>query len=304
MPQNFDFPNVFRPLNMSLWYVHRPVAYSRSHAVGLLVPDFTDPFFAELIPAIEERLGGENFMTIVGNTAEDPDKEERLLRKMQEFPPDGILICPVVGSEFLTRIRYLGGRLAMVAFGRRALGLDYVGVDEAEGMKLAMEHLYHVGHRRVAFVGGDLNASPARDRIEGYQLALAGLGLRFDPALVIPSAPTRRGGHDSAQKLLRMENHPSAALCFNDLVALGVMKALQLSEVKVGVDFSLVGFNNIPDAGQSLPGLTTIDTLPRRLGETAAELLIRRIERRDSAIQTVILQPRLIVRESSLWVQR
>jgi LacI family transcriptional regulator len=83
-------------------------------------------------------------------------------------------------------------------------------------------------------------------------------------------------------------------------VALGVLKALQLSGVKVGADFGVVGFNNIPDAAQSFPGLTTIDTSPRELGETAAELLIRRIEKRDSPIQTVILQPKLIVRESCL----
>jgi LacI family transcriptional regulator len=300
MPQKFDFPHAFRPLNMSLWYVHRPVAYSRSHAVGLLVPDITDPLFAELIPAIEERLGAENFMTIVGNTAENPDKEERLLRKMQEFPPDGVLICPVVGSQFLTRIRYSAGGPAIVAFRRRALGLDYVGVDEAEGAQLAVEHLYQVGHRRIAFIGGDPNASTGRERIEGYQLALTPLGLRFDAGLLIPSAPTRRGGHDSVERLLRMENRPTAAVCFNDVVALGVIKALQLSDLKVGVDFGVVGFNNTPDAAQSLPSVTSIDTLPRRLGETAAELLIRRIEKRDSTIQTVILRPRLIVRESSL----
>jgi LacI family transcriptional regulator len=210
------------------------------------------------------------------------------------------LICPVVGSQFLTRIRYSAGGPAIVAFRRRALGLDYVGVDEAEGAQLAVEHLYQVGHRRIAFVGGDPNASTGRERIEGYQLALARLGLRFDAGLLIPSAPTRRGGYDSVQRLLRMENRPTAAVCFNDVVALGVIKALQFSDLKVGVDFGVVGFNNTPDAAQSLPSVTTIDTLPRRLGETAAELLIRRIEKRDSTIQTVLLRPRLVVRESSL----
>ena len=236
----------------------------------------------------------------MGNTSENTDKEQWLLKKMQEFPPDGVLICPVLASELLTKIRYLAGTPPIVAFARRALGLDYVGVDEVEGAQLAVEHLYQIGHRRIAFIGGDPNASTAKERIEGYQLALARLGLQFDPLLLIPSAPTRRGGHDSVQRLLQMEKRPTAALCFNDVVALGVIKALQLSDLKVGADFGVVGFNNIPDAAQSLPGLTTIDTSPRQLGETAAELLIRRIEKRDSPIQTVILQPKLIVRESSL----
>jgi LacI family transcriptional regulator len=248
---------------MSLHYVHRPVVYSRSHAVGLLVSDITDPFFGEVVVAIEERLAAERYITLVGHTAENPDKEKWLLKKMQEFPPDGVLICPVLASELLTKIRYLAGAPAIVAFGRRALGLDYVGVDEVEGAQLAVEYVYHIGYRRIAFVGGDPNASTGKERIEGYQLALARLGLRFDPLLFIPSAPTRRGGHDSVQRLLKMEKRPTGALCFNDAVALGVIKALQLSDLKVGADFGVVGFNNIPDAAQSLPGLTTIDTSPR-----------------------------------------
>ena len=296
MPK-FDFPAFFRPLDMSLHYVHRPLAYSRSHAVGLLVSDIRDPFLAEIILAIEERLGAERFITLVGNTSENTDKEQWLLKKMQEFPPDGVLICPVLGSELLTKIRYPGAP-PIVAFARRALGLDYAGVDEVEGARLALEHLYNLGHRRIAFVGGEPNASTGKERIEGYQLALARLGLQFDPLLLIPSPPTPRGGHDSVQLLLQMEKRPTAALCFNDGVALGVIKALELSDLKVGADFGVVGFNNI--AAQSLPGLTTIDTSPRQLGETAADLLIRRIEKPDSPIQTVILQPKLIVRESSL----
>ena len=298
--KKFDFPGLFRPPDMSLHYVHRPLAYSRSHAVGLLVSDIRDPFLAEVILAIEERLGAEGFITLVGNTSENTDKEQWLLKKMQEFPPDGVLICPVLASELLTKIRYLAGTPPIVAFARRALGLDYAGVDEVEGAQLAVEHLYQIGHRRIAFVGGDPNASTGKERIEGYQLALARQGLQFDPLLLIPSIPTRRGGHDSVQRLLQMERRPTAALCFNDVVALGVIKALQLSDLKVGADFGVVGFNNIPDAAQNLPGLTTIDTSPRQLGETAAELLIRRIEKPDSPIQTIILQPKRIVRESSL----
>ncbi len=294
----FDFPPLFRPLNMSLHYVHRPMAYPRSHAVGLLVSNITDPFFAEVIPAIEERLGVERFITLVGNTSENRDKEERLLKKMLEFPPDGVLICPVLGSEFLTKIPRLAGTPPIVAFARRALGLDYAGVDEVEGAQLAVEHLYHIGHRRIAFVGGDPSASTGKERIEGYQLALAHLGLQFDPLLLIPSAPTRRGGRDSVQRLLQLEKRPTATLCFNDVVALGVVEALQLFALKVGVDFGVVGFNNIPDAAQSLPGLTTVDTSPRQLGEAAAELLIRRIEKRDSPLQTIILRPNLNIRES------
>ena len=281
---------------------HRGAANLRtqqSHAIGLIVSDITNPFFAEVIIAIEERLAGGSFVTLLGNTSESSSKEEGLLKTMTEFPADGILICPALGErDSATEVANFAVRLPIVAFARRVSGLDYVGVDNVLGAQLAVDHLYHIGHRRIAFVGGDPNASTGKERIEGYRLALARLGLEFDPVLLIASAPTRRGGHDSVQRILQMEGRPTATLCFNDVVALGVIEALQLSDLKVGADFGVVGFNNIPDAAQSLPGLTTIDTSPRQLGETAAELLIRRIEKRDSPIQTVILQPKLIVRES------
>jgi LacI family transcriptional regulator len=292
---------VLRSIKRMGYVYHRGAASlrtQRSHAIGLIVSDITNPFFAEVIVAIEERLAAAYFVSLLGNTSEENAKEERLLKTMAEFPADGILICPAVGSASSADISHFAIRLPIVAFARRSPGLDYVGVDNSQGAQLAVEHLHRLGHRRIAFIGGNPDVSTGKERIEGYKLALSRLKLQFDPLLVIPSPPTRRGGHDSVQRVLQVQNRPTAALCFNDVVALGVIEVLHVSGLKVGADFGVVGFNNIPDAAQSLPGLTTVDTSPRQLGETAAELLLRRIQKRDSPIQTVILQPKLIVRAS------
>lgn len=284
-----------------LGYVYHSGAASlrtqRSNAVGLIVSDITNPFFAEASVAIEERLAAANYVTLLGNTSEDRVKEDRVVKTMREFPAQGILICPALEGD-ASGASALLGRLPIVAFARRAPGLDYAGVDNAQGAQLAVEHLYHLGYHRIAFIGGSSNSSAGQERVAGYQRALTRFGLQFDPLLVIPSAPTRRGGYDSVQKLLRIEDRPTAALCFNDVVALGVIEAIQIAGLKVGTDFGVIGFNNIPDAAYSLPGLTTVDTSPGQLGETAAELLLKRIERPDSPTRTVILQPRLVVRES------
>jgi LacI family transcriptional regulator len=285
-----------------LGYVYHSGAASlrtqQSNAIGLIVSDITNPFFAEASVAIEERLAADNFVTLLGNTSEDRAKEGRVLQTMREFPARGILICPALGGETSQGAPALEGLLPIVAFARRVPGLDYAGVDDAQGAQLAVEHLYRLGKRRIAFIGGNPKSSTGQERIEGYQRALTRSGLQFDPLLVIPSAPTRRGGYDSVQRLMQIEDRPTAALCFNDVVALGVIEAIQLSGLKAGADFGVVGFNNIPDAAYSLPGLTTVDTSPRQLGETAAELLLKRIEKPESPTQTVILQPKLIVRES------
>ena len=285
-----------------LGYVYHSGAASlrtqRSNAVGLIVSDITNPFFAEASVAIEERLAAANYVTLLGNTSEDRAKEDRVLKTMREFPAQGILICPALERDASGGASALAGRLPIVAFARRAPGLDYAGVDNAQGAQLAVEHLYQLGYHRIAFIGGILNSSAGQERVEGYQRALTRSGLQFDPLLIIPSAPTRRGGYDSVQRLLQIKDRPTAALCFNDVVALGVIEAIQLAGLKAGADFGVIGFNNIPDAGYSLPGLTTVDTSPRQLGEAAAELLLKRIEQPGSPIRTVILQPRLIVRQS------
>jgi len=285
-----------------LGYVyHRGAASLRmqqSHAIGLIVSDITNPFFAEVIVSIEERLATARMVTLLGNTSENHAKEARLLKTMREFPTDGILICPAMSSGNSNGAVTSAGQVPTVAFARRAIGLDYAGVDNVHGSLLAVEHLCKLGNRRIAFVGGDPDVSTGHERMEGYRHALSRLGLQFDQQLVLPGPPTRRGGYDSVPRILQLENRPTAALCFNDVVALGVIEALRHAGIYAGKEFGVVGFNNVPDAAQSLPGLTTVDTSPRELGETAAELLLRRIGQRDSPIRTVILRPRLIVRES------
>jgi LacI family transcriptional regulator len=270
----------------------------QSNAVGLIVSDITNPFFAEASVAIEERLAAANYVTLLGNTSEDRTKEDRVLKTMREFPAQGILICPALERNASEGASALAGRLPIVSFARRAPGIDYAWVDNAQGALLAVEHLYQLGHQRIAFIVGNPNSSAGQERMEGYKKALTRSALRFNPRLVIPSAPTRRGGYDSVQQLLQIEDRPTAALCFNDVVALGVLEAIGLAGRKAGAGFGVIGFNNIPDAAYSFPGLTTVDTSPALLGEMAAELLLKRIEQPDSPTRTVILQPRLIVRES------
>jgi LacI family transcriptional regulator, galactose operon repressor len=291
---------VLRSMKKLGYVYHRGAANLRrqhSHAIGLIVSDITNPFFAEIIVAIEERLAEAGFVTLLGNTSEDHSKEERLLRTMQEFPADGILICPTQG-EALKRTPNLGEVFPVVAIARLVPGLDYVGIDNAQGALLAIEHLYRIGHRRIAFLGANPNLLAIDDRLRGYQQAFSQLQLKFDPLLVVPSDLNRRGGFDGVQKLMKAKNPPSAVLCFNDVVALGAMEGIQRQGRKPGVDVGIVGFNNIPDAAQCVPGLTTIDNSPRQLGESAAELLLKRIEQRVAPIRTLVLQPQLIVRES------
>ena len=267
--------------------------------VGLVVSDVTNPFFAEVIPAIEECLDVAGFTTLLGNTCEDCAREARLLKTMRDLPPTGVLMCPSFGHDGLSAqpLRLIG-RLPTVAFARPAGGLDYVGVNNVYGAELAVDHLYQNGHRKIAFVGGEPQALATQERLEGYQRALTRRDLPIELRWMVPSSPSRCGGYRNTASLLELENPPTAAVCFNDLVAFGLVQALQQAGRKPGAEFGVIGFNDVPVILDSYPLLTTVDTSPRQLGEVAAELLLRRIAKPDSLLQKVILQPQLIVRHS------
>ena len=181
-------------------------------AVGLILSDISNPFFAEIIPAIEECLSVAGFTTLLGNTSDDCRKEARLLKTMRECSPAGLLICSSSTGDAVRAHRCASIRfLPAVAFGRPLDGLDYVGVDNAGGAELAVDHLYQLGHRRIAFVGGQPHDIAREERVEGYRRALRRRNLEIE--WIASSSPNRCGGYRSALDLLDLKSPPTAAVC-------------------------------------------------------------------------------------------
>jgi LacI family transcriptional regulator len=287
-----------------LGYVYHRAAASlrtqRTHAVGLIVTDITNPFFAEIIVAIEDKLGNAGYVTLLGNTSETVSKQERLIATMQEYPADGLLLCPAMDRSTTVAKRIQNCRIPRVLFVRSLPGVDcdYVGVDNVFGALSAVEHLVVLGHRRIAFIGGASDVSSRKERVTGYENALRKSRCHVDPSRILTSPPNRQGGYQAMQQLLRLPEIPTAALCFNDMVALGAMQALSAAGKTAGQDFALVGFNDVAEAALCRPALTTIATTPGKIGEAAAELLLDRFAHPMRPNRKLILRPRLIVRES------
>jgi LacI family transcriptional regulator len=287
-----------------LGYVYHRGAASlrtqRSHTVGLIVPDVTNPFFAEMTVGIEERLDLAQHVVLLGNTAETLEKQERLLAMMHEYRSDGVLLCPANGTSAQTIVHLRQVRLPIVLFTRYVDGVeaDYVGADNVRGAELAIEHLIRLGHRRIAFVGGPADSSARRDRLRGYRNALTRHDLPIDPMLQLTSSTTREAGDQCLHSLLEQTDRPSAVLCYNDIVAFGVMLGLLASGLTPGRDMAVVGFDDIAEAALWRPALTTVALSPRQIGEEAARLLLERMAAPDAAARQVILHPKLIVRQS------
>jgi LacI family transcriptional regulator len=287
-----------------LGYVYHRAAASlrtqRTHAIGLIVTDITNPFFAEIIVAIEDKLGNAGYVTLLGNTSETVSKQERLIATMQEYPADGLLLCPATDPSATFAKRIQNCRIPRVLFVRSLPGVDcdYVGVDNVSGAQSAVEHLLMLGHRRIAFIGGASEVSSRKERVTGYENALRKGRCHVDPSRMLTSPPNREGGYQAMQQLLQLPEMPTAALCFNDMVAIGAMQALSAAGKAPGQDFALVGFNDVAEAALCRPALTTVATTPGKIGEIAADLLLDRIAHPTQPNRKLILRPRLIVRES------
>ena len=287
----------------SLGYVYdRAAANLRAritHTVGLVVCEITNPFYAELTAGIDDALDRAGWVSFLANTAESPARQDRFVERMCEHRVDGLLLCPAEGTKVDLIERLQRFRLPVVQVLRR-LGRsdnDHVGADFRLGMRLAVEHAIRLGHRRIAFVGGGRHASPARDRASAYRETLTRYGLPIGP--IIDCLPTREDGERAVERLLEGgRDSPTAIICHNDLCAIGVIVGLSDRELVAGKDRAVIGFDNIPEAAHSRPGLTTIDIGARQIGEEAANLLLRRIKSPGGAPESVILPPRLIIRSS------
>jgi LacI family transcriptional regulator len=294
---------VLRSMTRLGYVYHRGAASlrtQRTHAIGLIVTDITNPFFAEIIVAIENKLGDAGYVILLGNSSETVSKQQRLLATMQEYPADGILLCPATDPAAEFTGQFQNSRVPIVLFARNLPGVDsdYVGVDNVSGAQVAVEHLISLGHHRIAFIGGAKEVSSRQERIIGYQNALRKHRRPINPSWILASPPNREGGYQSIQHLLPLSAAPTAALCFNDMVAIGAMQALSAAGQKPGQDFALIGFNDIAESALCRPPLTTVDTTPGKIGEIAAEMLVDRIARADQPFRKLILRPELIVRES------
>src|SRR5215831_2426188 len=270
-----------------------------TQTIGLIVCEITNPFYAELTAGIDDTLDRAGWVAFLANTAESPTRQDRFIERMREQRVDGLLLSPADGTDPETIDRLHGYGMPVVQMLRRvgARDVDYVGPDFRLGMTMATEHLIGLGHKRIAYVGGGRRTLPVRDRAVGYRETMA----RHDLPVgrIVNCLPTRAAGAAAVGMLLRgTASDPTAVLCYNDVCAFGVLLGLADRGLVAGRDCAVIGFDDIAEAADCRPALTTVAIGARQIGEESAKLLLRRIETPNGAPESVILPPRLIIRSS------
>ncbi|MFE4814757.1 LacI family DNA-binding transcriptional regulator [Peribacillus simplex] len=288
-----------------LGYVYDRIAANlrsqSSDTVGIIITDISNTFFSEFLIGVHDALDEVGYTVLLGTTFDSVAKQDHLLSTMMEHRVGGLILCPVSESsqDTIERLNAIDTPMVLAVRELPGVNSDYVGIDYPEGARIAVDHLLGKGHKRIALLGGIKESSTWIERMEGYREALSRAGLEVDESLVIDSAPTREGGLEAVLKVLENPNPPTAIFCFSDLIAFGVMQGLMMKGYTPGKDIDIVGFDNVPVAEIYHPPLTTISSFPRRIGKEAANLLYQQMEKIEREQQRIILNPELIIRESS-----
>lgn len=269
-----------------------------SDIVGLVVGDIANPFFAQLAAGVNDVLLDSGKMLFLASYEEDAGRQNRLLERLSEQHVDGILLCPAWGTdpEMAGTLQQWNIPCVQILRHLPDSPFDYVSTDYRSGIGQICEHLIALGHRDIAFIGGDKAHSATLERHRGFTGALERHGL--DASRIFPIEPSRHQGRELVPQLLEQHPEVTAAVCFNDVTAFGVMAGLRRAGREPGRDFAVTGFDNVEEAADRKPALTTVDSHAHEMGRRAAAMLLERIETRDRPRQELILPAELILRES------
>jgi LacI family transcriptional regulator len=273
----------------------------RTQTVGVAMNELVNPYFSELTAAVERALTKVGRTVFLSNSSEDPAVQDGFIATMREYNAEGLIICPTQGSKPRTLRRLIDFGMPCVLISRNVpgSGLDYAGNDHRLGLFLSTEHLVSLGHRRIALIGANELISTGVERRQGYEQALAARGIPVDRDLILEGPPTRSFGAEAVKKLVALGDPPTASVCFNDVIAFGVMLGLRQLGLEPGQDFGVAGCDDIAEAALWTPALTTVAVDTLGMGEAAARLVLERSADFSLPRQKVVLSPRLIIRASS-----
>jgi len=278
--------------------VARSLRVRATGTLGLLLPNASNPYFAELARGIEDHAERNGYSVILCNSDDDIDKQLRYLRVLLERRIDGLIVATVASdAAFAQALAALRVPLVLVDRSLEGVSADQLRVDHEQGAYLATRHLLELGHRRIVCIGGPASTQVVQLRAGGYRRALDEAGI--EAQAVVDCAFTSPAGHAAAQVLLAGEQQPTAIFAGNDMIALGVLRAAAERGLQVPQQLSVVGFDDIEVSRYLHPALTTVGQRIGQLGEQAAERLLARIRKPGLVAEQRLIEPTLMLREST-----
>ncbi len=288
----------------SLNYVPNPMASglrtSRSHTVGVVIPDLTNPLFPGMVRGIQDTLSRAGYTPLVVNTDNDAEVEASMVASLRARRVDGFILATARRDHPL--LAELTDRFPIVLINRitDTVQLPSVTADEQHGIRLAVDHLFDLGHVEIGHVAGPTWSSTGHERSQSFARAMRELGLTTTRRIVPVTGWSVGAARTSAAMLLDKHPELTAVVAANDQLALGTIQAARALKRRVPRDLSVVGYNDMPFMDLVDPPLTTVHVPQHEIGSEAARLLLAQLaEERSLAVKQVRLTPELIVRSSA-----
>ena len=278
--------------------IARGLVTKRTATIGLVVTTIADPFIAEVVQGVEETALDHGYSVILCDCNSEPEREMNCVRALRERRVDSIVVTSSrVGNLYVPLLVESDVPIVLINNQHDSQYVYSVRSDDLVGGRLAGEHLASLGHRRVAYVAGPPGAHASRQRLSGCRLALAESGGGIPDEWVFPGNGRAEGGQAAAEALHNRAEWPTAVFCYNDMTAIGVMKAIRTAGMRVPEDMSIIGYDDISFASLVEPPLTTIAQAKYALGESAMRLALDLLSERARATDRV-LTPVLVERQS------
>jgi LacI family transcriptional regulator len=294
-----------RKLNYRPNLLARSLAKQKTHTIGMIVPDISNPFFPLVVRGAEDAAQKRGYNLLLCNSDDTQEKEENALELLLSKRVDGILLTKAIcdlSPPLRKLVQEMKVPIVLVMRTFPKISRDAVITDDYQGAYEAVCHLARSGRKRIGLIGGPRKVSNGKARWEGFRDALKANNLDFDPSLVIDGDYRVESGYRAGNLLL--SHRPDGVYVANFLMTVGLLKAAEEMGLRCPEDFGLVSFDDYPWLGIFHPKLTTVELPKYQLGQEAVELLLDRIAGKDGPGVLKKLQPELRVRESCGFKQQ
>jgi len=292
-----------RVIEAAAKFDYRPSFFARSlrkrqtYTIGVLVPELSDSYAAQVLDGVEECLLEEGYFYLTASHRRKPDLIEEYPRLLMDRAVEGFVVIDTVLEKSLNSLP-----VVVVAGHRKIEGVTNVVLDQRRAAELALRHLHQLGHRKIAFMRGGSHSSDADDRWNCLMAVARELKLPVQPELTVQlqlRVSTPELGYEPANELIQRGGDFTAIICYNDIAAIGAIRALMNHGMRVPADVSVVGFDDIQGAAFHNPSLTTIRQPLHQMGMVAARILLQRIRGQATFPDIVPIHPELVIREST-----
>lgn len=279
----------------------RSLKTRRSHTIGVLIPDIANPLFPPIVRGIEDRLAQSGYVALLGNTDNDFEREQMLLRGMRSRHVDGLILATV--RRKYASLEGGGAETAPVVLVNRVMEdhtLPSVSTDDVSGIRMAVSHLVGLGHHHIGHIAGPVDYSTGAGRHRGFVVGMQAAGLSVNPDHVVFADRFSIGdGSRCARQLFEAAGPLTAVVAANDMLALGCCQAIEEAGLRCPDDMSVVGFNDMPFCDRVSPSLTSVRFPHYQVGVEAANLVLEQISQPTAPTKVLFLPPELVARASS-----